>query len=127
MPNFEVDPPKPVANNQVTVYHAQPYSHLDPLRRPIDPDFFVDVSQVIGPKVEMLAKHTTQKKWLDQSQGHDSYLQTLRNLDAECGRKSGVFKYAEGWRRHLHLGFCDRHDDPLFESLRDRGLVVTAD
>jgi hypothetical protein len=65
----------------------------------------------------MLAKHRTQKDWLDQSQGHDSYLQTLRDLDAQGGRISGKFKYAEGWRRHLHLGYCGPDDDPLCDAL----------
>ena len=122
MPNFPVDPPRPAINNKVTVYHAQPYSHRDPLGQPITPDFFVDVSEVIERKVEMLAKHVSQKKWLDESQGHDSYLQALRDLDAECGRMSGLFRFAEGWRRHLHLGFCEPDDDPLSDVLRDRIL-----
>ena len=75
-------------------------------------------------KVEMLSKHVSQKKWLDESQGHDSYLQTLRDLDAECGRISGMFEFAEGWRRHLHLGFCDEQDDPLRKALHDRVIMA---
>jgi hypothetical protein len=31
------------------------------------------------------------------------------------GQMSGNCKYAEGWRRHLHLGFCDVDADPLKE------------
>ncbi len=123
MPNFAVDPPQPTTDKKVTVYHAQPFSHRDPLGQPIMPDFFVDVTEVVEQKVEMLARHQSQKKWLDQSQGHNSYLQTLRDLDAECGRMSGSFQYAEGWRKHLHLGFCDPTDDPLGAALRDRVLV----
>ena len=122
MPNFPVDPPRPAITNAVTIYHAQPYSHHDQLRRPVNPDFYIDVTDVIDRKIEMLAKHVSQKKWLDESQGHDSYLQTLKDLDAECGRNSGQFQYAEGWRRHLHLGFCDENDDPLVEALPDRVL-----
>lgn len=120
MPNFPVDPPRPAISNHVTVYHAQPYSHHDQLRQPILPDFYIDVTDVIDRKVEMLARHVSQKKWLDQSQGHDSYLQALKELDAECGRGSGNFRFAEGWRRHLHLGFCGEEDNPLVEALRDR-------
>jgi len=122
MPNFPVDPPQAPVLNKVTIYHAQPFSHRDPLRRVVEPDLFVDVSSVIERKVEMLACHVSQKKWLDESQGHDSYLQTLRDLDAECGRMSGLFRYAEGWRRHLHLGFCDEHDDPLAAALHGKIL-----
>jgi LmbE family N-acetylglucosaminyl deacetylase len=124
MPNFPVDPPRDPVPGKVTVYHAQPFSHRDPLRNLVTPDMFVNVTDMVERKVEMLAKHVSQKKWLDESQGHDSYLQTLRDLDAECGRMSGMFQYAEGWRRHLHLGFCDENDDPLRKALHDRVLMA---
>jgi len=124
MPNFAVDPPVPPIDKKVTVYHAQPFSHRDPLRKLVEPDMYVNVTDVVEAKVEMLALHATQKTWLDESQGHDSYLQMLRDLDAECGRMSGVFKYSEGWRRHLHLGLCDPHDDPLSEALQGHVLMA---
>ena len=117
MPNFPVDPPRDAVSQPVTLYHAQPYSHHDPLGNVVLPDLFVDVSDVLERKVAMLACHKSQKDWLDESQGHDSYLETLRDLDAEAGRMSGRFEYAEGWRRHLHLGFCDVDDNPLSQAL----------
>ena len=117
MPNFPVHPHRDAVDHPITVYHAQPYSHRDPLRQLVTPDFWVNVSDVVEAKVQMLACHTSQKQWLDESQGHDSYLQTLRDLDAEGGRLSGRFAYAEGWRRHLHLGFCGPDDDPLQAAL----------
>lgn len=124
MPNFPVDPPRAAVFGPVTVYHAQPYSHRDPLRRLVEPDLFVDVTGVLERKVAMLSCHASQKRWLDESQGHDSYLQTLRELDAECGRMSCVFDYAEGWRRHLHLGFCGPQDDPLRDALGEKVLLA---
>ena len=124
MPNFPVDPPREPVPGKVTVYHAQPYSNRDPLRRLVEPDLFVDTSDVVERKVTMLAQHKSQKQWLDESQGHDSYLETLRQLDEEVGRMSCVFRYAEGWRRRLHLGFCDEHDDPLHDALGAKVLVA---
>ncbi len=120
MPNFPVEPHRPPVEQKVTVYHAQPYGNCDPLRQTVQPDLYVDTSSVIDRKVEMLAHHKSQKEWLDASQGLDSYLRTLRELDEEVGRMSGVFPCAEGWRRHLHLGFCDENDDPLSDALQDR-------
>lgn len=117
MPNFPVDPPRPAVSNKVTVYHAQPYSNRDPLRQLVEPEIFVDVTSLQERKVAMLACHVSQKTWLDESQGHDSYLQTMRELDEEVGRMSALFKCAEGWRRHLHLGFCGESDDPLSAAL----------
>lgn len=122
MPNFLVDPQRPPVAQKVTVYHAQPYSHRDPLRRVVQPDFYVNVTAVAERKVAMLAHHQSQKLWLDESQGHDSYLETLRELDREAGRMSGLFASAEGWRRHLHLGFCGPEDDPLQTALAGKVL-----
>jgi len=120
MPNFPVLPPRSAVASQVTVYHAQPYSNHDPLRRLVVPDVYVDVTDREEAKVHTLAKHVSQKQWLDESQGMDSYLKTLRELDAVVGRMSGCFQFAEGWRRHLHLGFRGEDDDPLRETLADR-------
>lgn len=124
MPNFEVAPPRACVDKKVTIYHAQPFWNRDPMRRPVEPDLFVDVSSVEEQKVAMLALHASQKQWLDESQGHDSYLKTLRDLDEEVGRMSGLFRVAEGWRRHLHLGFCGEKDDPLREALPANVLLA---
>jgi LmbE family N-acetylglucosaminyl deacetylase len=126
MPNFPVDPPRKAIDVKTTVYHAQPYSHRDPLGRVVEPHFYVDVTAIEQRKRDMLALHASQKRWLDESQGLDSYLDTLSGLDAELGRMSCVFKYAEGWRRHLHLGFCGQDDDPLREALKDKALASGA-
>jgi hypothetical protein len=84
----------------------------------------VDTTDIIEQKKKMLSKHSSQKQWLDESQGLDSYLDTMTELDAEVGRMSSIFKYAEGWRRHLHLGFCGPDDDPLRTALNERVLVA---
>ncbi|MCU0959219.1 MAG: PIG-L family deacetylase [Pirellulaceae bacterium] len=120
MPNFPVVPARPPVMQPTAVYHAQPYSNRDPLRRLVLPELFVDVTDREDAKVAMLARHVSQKQWLDESQGLDSYLQTLRDLDAEVGRMSGRWAYAEGWRRHLHLGFGVAAFDPLGDVLADR-------
>ena len=119
MPNFPVEPPRTVTDQQVTVYHAQPYGNRDPLGQLVWPSIFVDVTDLMGRKTEMLAKHASQKRWLDESQGQDSYLQTMRELDEEVGQMSRRYRCAEGWRRHLHLGFCGPNDNPLVTALRD--------
>jgi len=72
---------------------------------------------VIDRKAAMLACHASQKAWLDATQGLDSYLQTMKDLSAEVGQMSGRYAYAEGWRRHLHLGFCSPTADPLRTAL----------
>lgn len=125
MPNFPTDPPRPAVTNNVTVYHAQPYSHHEPLGRLVEPEIVVDTTDLIELKKKMLAKHATQKQWLDESQGLNSYLDTMAELDAEVGRMSSIFKFAEGWRRHLHLGFCGPKDNPLVDALKERVLIAS--
>lgn len=117
MPNFPVDPPRDAITQDVTLYHAQPHGNCDQLCQPVVPDYFVDVTELLDQKRAMLSCHASQKKWLDASQGMDSYLNTMAELCQEIGRLSGTFAYAEGWRRHSHLGFCGADDDPLAEVL----------
>ena len=92
----------------VAVYHAQPYSNRDPLRRLVMPDFYVDVTDREEDKVAMLAKHVSQKRWLDESQGLDSYLQTLRDQDAAVGRMSQAFSICGGMAAPFACGILCR-------------------
>jgi N-acetylglucosamine malate deacetylase 1 len=117
MPNWETQPQRPPYDGEITVYHAMPHGLADPLRHPIVPDCYIDTTSVHARKREALAAHASQKHWLDVSQGMDSYLISLDEMAAELGRRSGSFQYAEGWRRHLHLGFSSKEIDPLRDML----------
>jgi N-acetylglucosamine malate deacetylase 1 len=124
MPNFKTTPRQRAIEGDVTIYHAMPHGLRDPLRQPITPDCFIDTTSVHGAKREALAAHRSQKEWLDASQGMDSYLQTMDAFSLELGRMSGRFQHAEGWRRHLHLGFSANDDDPLRDELKVNYLCV---
>ncbi|MBN1459568.1 MAG: hypothetical protein JXA57_08520, partial [Armatimonadetes bacterium] len=63
--------------------------------------------------------HASQKQWLDVSQGFDSYITTMVETGEAVGRLSGRFRYAEGWRRHSHVGFSATDGDPLADALPD--------
>jgi N-acetylglucosamine malate deacetylase 1 len=117
MPNFPTDPPRPPVDAPVTIYHAQPHGNRDPLGQPVRPSLFVDVSSVLDRKAAALACHASQRQWLDSSQGIDSYIETMKSLNREVGAMSERFDYAEGWRKHLHLGFCSESADPLHAAL----------
>jgi LmbE family N-acetylglucosaminyl deacetylase len=117
MPNFATDPPLPAAVGDVTVYHAMPHGLRDGLGRPVEPDLFVDTTSVQAVKRQALAAHASQKAWLDATQGMDSYLDSADEMARALGRMSGRFEFAEGWRRHLHIGLSARDDDPLAQAL----------
>jgi len=125
MPNFPVEPPRSHVESEVTVYHAQPYGNRNPLRQVVRPELFVDIASVHEEKTAMLARHKSQKEWLDESQGLDSYLLAMKRLDEEVGQMSGTYQLAEGWRRHLHLGFCSEEADPLAAALEEVCMVAS--
>lgn len=126
MANYLTDPPRPIIADEVTLYHALPYGLHDSLRKRVHAGQYADISSVIGVKRDALACHKSQKEWLDTSQGLDSYLITMEDMSREVGemaRKAGApedrFEFAEGWRRHSHLGFCSPDADPLSDALAD--------
>jgi LmbE family N-acetylglucosaminyl deacetylase len=113
MPNFITDPPRSSDNNDVTIYHSLPHTLRDTFRRRIRPGIFVNTTSVQGKKLEALKAHNSQQHWLDVSQKMNSYLQTMEDIALQIGEMSRTFQYAEGWRRHLHMGFCAEDADPL--------------
>jgi LmbE family N-acetylglucosaminyl deacetylase len=117
MPNFRTDPPIDPVAGDVTVYHAMPHGLRDPLRQPVVPHLFVDTGSVHERKRRALAAHASQKDWLDATQGMDSYLASCDRMSAAIGSLSGRYAFAEGWRRHLHLGLAARDGDPLADAL----------
>ena len=123
MPNFPSDPPRSPVATDVSVYHAMPHGLLGPLGERIVPGLYVDVSPVMDEKRRMLACHKSQKEWLDRTQGMDAYLDTMRGFSRQMGQMSGVFEFAEGWRRRRYLGFSTYDENPLYEALGDDCLL----
>jgi LmbE family N-acetylglucosaminyl deacetylase len=117
MPNYRSLPARKPTLQPLTLYHSLPHGLQGPLRQPVRPEFYVDTTSVHARKRAALACHASQKEWLDVSQGMESYLISLDEGDAEVGRWSRRFARAEGWTRHLHLGFGSEADDPLREAL----------
>ena len=121
--NFPTSPRREHVAANVAIYHALPHGLCDGLRRRVWPDQYVDITSVIDRKRRMLAQHKSQKEWLDETQGMDSYLNTMVEISAEVGRMSGTFRFCEGWRRHNHLGFSAEEIDPLTEALGEKAML----
>lgn len=124
--NFVTDPPRDSFLHDVTVYHAMPHGLCDPLRKRIHAGSYVNTARVHAKKREALAAHVSQKHWLDVTQGMDSYLVSMDESSRKVGALSGQFEYAEGWRRHLHLGFSAQAVDPLKDALGDDCVINEA-
>ena len=126
MRNYPVDPDVPPIGDDVTLYHALPHGLRGPLRERIVAGQYVDIGPVLAAKRAMLACHRSQKEWLDESQGMDAYLVTMEEFSRDAGTQSGVFEFAEGWRRHSHLGYAATDCDPLSEALGSACIVDSA-
>jgi LmbE family N-acetylglucosaminyl deacetylase len=126
MPNFRSMPPRPTADYDVTIYHAIPHSLRDPLRRLVVPGAFVNTASVQETKRAALAEHKSQQNWLDVSQGLNSLGDKVDEMARALGKLSKKFKFAEGWRRHLHYGFSATDVDPLREAFGKNYMVNKA-
>jgi LmbE family N-acetylglucosaminyl deacetylase len=100
-----------------------PHGLTDSLRRRVWPGAFVDTSAVQDTKRAALTCHQSQQGWLFLTQGMNSYLQAMVDQGREVGRMSRKFRYAEGWRRHLHYGFSGTEVDPLKDALGRHCLI----
>lgn len=119
MPNFKSIPSLSTSKYDCTIYHSLPHSLTDNLRRRIVPGAYVNIAPVQEKKLEALKAHRSQQHWLDASQKLNSYLQTCEDISLRVGKMSKKFKHAEGWRRHLHYGFCSEEADPLKDLGKD--------
>ena len=126
MPNLRTKPHRTATDQELTVYHCMPHGLRDPLRRRIIPGAFVNTTAVQPLKLKALAAHQSQQGWLNQSQSMNSYLLAMEEMSLEVGRLSRKFKHAEGWRRHLHLGFCQAEADPLRIALKSKCRINPA-
>jgi len=117
MPNYNTEPAVPPIFSPITIYHAQPHLNRDYLGQRILPDCYVNISEHMERKKALLSYHSSQKEWLDKTQGMDSYLQTMVGMGMELGTHTPSFLYAEGWRRHHPAGFCNTNDHPLKDIL----------
>lgn len=116
-PNYRSRPVRKTYDSDVTIYHAMPHGLRDSLRKRVTPGSFVNTTSVHEVKRAALAKHESQKAWLDATQGMESYLRAMDEMSMEVGRMHGRMRFAEGWRRHSHLGFCAPDADPLGDAL----------
>jgi LmbE family N-acetylglucosaminyl deacetylase len=126
MPNFKSTPSRAIADYPTTIYHSMPHGLRDALRRKVVPGAYVNTTATQKTKRDALATHKSQQRWLDVSQGLNSYLLAMEDMSLELGRLSKKFQHAEGWRRHLHFGFCGPDDDPLRTALGRNYLVNKA-
>jgi N-acetylglucosamine malate deacetylase 1 len=122
MRHYATDPPQAPTAQDVYLYHAQPHLNRDGMRNLVAPELFVNVTRAMETKLKMLGCHASQRQWLDETQGLDDYLESMRQAGAEVARMCGRpgWQYAEGFRRHSHVGFSAADRDLLSEVLGEK-------
>jgi len=101
MPNYVVGPAASRAPTAgiVPLYYFSPLGGTDYFGVPYQPHFWVNVTEVIEEKAEVLACHASQRDWLRVQHGMDQYILQMKAWDAETGAQVGV-PYAEGFFVH---------------------------
>jgi LmbE family N-acetylglucosaminyl deacetylase len=122
MRHFRSLPPREATDKDVYLYHAQPHLNRDGMRQLVVPTLFVNIASEMETKLKMLGCHESQRQWLDETQGLDDYLESMRRSSAEVASMSGQpsWEYAEGFRQHSHVGFSAVDRDVLAEVLGDQ-------
>jgi len=96
--------PAPATKSTPALYYADPVEGADAMGERVLPHFYIDITETLENKLEMLSLHKSQRDWLRAHHGVDEYLEQARRWCARYGRESGC-SYAEGLRRHLGHGY----------------------
>jgi LmbE family N-acetylglucosaminyl deacetylase len=94
--------------------------------RPVCPQFYVDIGDVIHFKSEMLACHASQRDWLRAQHGVDNYILSMQLWGAKRGKEASELGerrmvYAECFRQHLGHAYPE---DNLLMRLLEEWVVV---
>jgi LmbE family N-acetylglucosaminyl deacetylase len=121
MKHYVSDPPRMATDQDIYLYHAQPHLNHDGMRQRVVPELFINIDGVIEQKKQMLSCHQSQIQWLDETQGLADCVETMLTSSAEVARMSGQesWRFAEGWRRHSHVGFSSTDHDLLSHVLAE--------
>lgn len=124
IPNHHTTPKRPPYIDPVRIYHAAPHGLRDGVGTPFQPDLLVDIESVLPLKRSMLASHRSQQEWLEATQGMGAYVEDMVTMARDMARHDTSLTFAEGWRRHSHLGFCPPDYDPLTTLLPEHAVPL---
>ncbi len=114
IPNFHTPQQEPIEHIPHLYYT---YAGQDIFGRPAPVGFYVDISDAMEDKVELVACHASQREWLHDHHGQDDYLRGVRERGAELGQRIGTAA-AEGFIQHLRQPYP--HTNLLAEALATR-------
>ena len=102
------------------LYYTAPLELTDSLGKKITPPhFFVDITEVIGQKMEMLSHHQTQIQLMNVMFKMDDFFNEMKKYSKELGKLAEV-PYAECYWQHLGKGF---QKDPMIQEVLEPYIV----
>jgi len=108
------------------LYYFDVMQGMDIFGKRVAPEFYVDVSDEVDFKSEMLAQHASQREWLLAHHGMDDYLIAMKSWAAARGAEATAagkqkVTYAESFRQHQ--GHAYPHNNVLQELLSERVIA----
>ncbi len=108
IPNYDTSGFTPAIHTSAipNLFYASPMEGVDIFGRKITPQFYVDVSDCMPSKIQMLACHESQRNWLRSHNGIDEYVESMLRWNKELGQRASLLSdkpiiYAESFRQHL--------------------------
>ena len=81
------------------LYFMDPIDQRDRSGNLTVPDFTINVESTFETKRKMLAKHKSQRLWLQQQHGMKDYIQQMEEWTRACGTRAGI-SLGEGFRHY---------------------------
>jgi N-acetylglucosamine malate deacetylase 1 len=119
IPNYGAPTQSPPLPGIPHLYFMDPIDQQDRSGHRIVPDFTVDVASTFETKRAMLAKHQSQKLWLQQQHGMKDYVQQMEDWTRACGTRAGIV-WGEGFR---HYKVHPYPQEPLLQQVLSRYLA----
>lgn len=130
IPNYEAKDLTTAAHTSVIpyLYYAQTIENIDLFGKKITPQFYVNVSELIEQKIEMLSCHESQRNWLREHHGMDEYVKSMRRWNAALAERAAQISdkpitFAEAFRQHR--GHAYPHDNVLAALLGESVIEET--
>lgn len=99
------------------LYHTAPLGFSDTLGNPVTPPhFFIDITNTIEKKMDMLAHHHSQIDLMKEMHNMDNFFEVMKEYNKDLGKLVNC-KYAEVFWQHLGGGF--QHDPLIQQTLKD--------
>jgi LmbE family N-acetylglucosaminyl deacetylase len=81
------------------LYFMDPIDQRDRSGNLTIPDFTINIASTFETKRKMLAKHESQRLWLQQQHGMKDYIQQMEEWTRACGTRAGI-SLGEGFRHY---------------------------